>query len=135
MKVQFNCRLEELVAEWIATEAMLKSVELKRRISQADVIEMLVGQVDAAAVPERDWKPKKVSKLEQVVRQRAEGDLSARLVGRDDVDYSDVESGPSTHILDAVGVGLREPKGKISVAEWRAGRKPLMKPGEKKVKE
>ncbi len=52
MKVQFNCRLDEGVAEWIMTEAALKTVELKRRVSQGEVVEMLVGKVDKAAKSE-----------------------------------------------------------------------------------
>jgi len=41
-KVQFNCRLDEEIAKWIADESERQSAEGKK-FSQADVITLLVG--------------------------------------------------------------------------------------------
>jgi len=77
-KVQFNCRLDEEVAEWIATEAALKSAELGRKVSQADVIQLLVqpylgGRLEAV--------PVKTSKRESTVIERQRSDVFAQIVG------------------------------------------------------
>lgn len=43
-KVQFNCRLDEDVAEWIATESLLQSAARGNKFSQADVVSLLVNE-------------------------------------------------------------------------------------------
>lgn len=45
-------------------------------------------------------KPRKgrLTRLEREIQAREAADVTARLVERNDVDYSDLETGPSTHI-------------------------------------
>lgn len=54
----------------------------------------------ARALPTARKKP---NKREAAIQARAESDLTAREVGRENIDYSDVESSPTTHVatLDA----------------------------------
>lgn len=76
--------------------------------------------------------PKKASKQERAIRERAAGDLVAKAAEREDIDYSDVESTPTTHVATLDAVAPAGPIGKISVENWRANRKPLLKPKERK---
>lgn len=77
---------------------------------------------------------KKTNKREAVIQARAESDLTAREVGRENIDYSDVESSPTTHVatLDAVGPPSSSKDGKASMENWRAKRRPLTKPKDQK---
>lgn len=48
-------------------------------------------------------RPAKATKRQAAIQARAESDLTAQAVGREDLDYSDTESTPTTHVatLDA----------------------------------
>lgn len=66
---------------------------------------------------------------------RKASDPLASVVERDDIDYTkpdELPSGGSVAYLDATGPSVASGKGKVAMASWRAGRKPLLKPGEKK---
>jgi hypothetical protein len=78
---------------------------------------------------------KKLNKREAAIQARAENDLTAREVGRENIDYSDVESTPTTHVatLDAVSPPpSSQQQGKVSMENWRASRRPLTKPKDRK---
>lgn len=53
---------------------------------------------------------------------------------RPDVEYGSeaLPSGGSVASLDAVGISPKSERGKVSVESWRAGRKPLDKPKDRK---
>jgi hypothetical protein len=80
------------------------------------------------------FRTQKISKRALAAQERAAGDVTAKAVGRPEIDYSDTDSTPTTHIatLDAVGPAAAEGRGKVSVENWRAKRKPLLKPKERK---
>jgi hypothetical protein len=71
----------------------------------------------------RKVRQRRETRREQLARERAAADVTAQAVGRDDVDYSDTESTPTTNVasLDAVGVPLGGSRGKASVQTWRRG--------------
>jgi len=83
-------------------------------------------------------KSPKSSKREVVAAQKrkAEDPLST-VVDRNDIDYvnpDELPSGGSVASLDAVGPLASDGRGRASVENWRAGRKPLLKPSERKGK-
>lgn len=86
------------------------------------------------AEAEPNGTQRKLSRREREIQARAASDTMAQVVGRDDIDHSDVESSPTTSVahLDAVGPSLGSRQGKASIQNWRANRKPLLKPGERK---
>lgn len=108
-KVQFNCRLDPEVVRWIDEQAEAQTEKLGKRISQADVVTQLV-----AGQPFRT-KPTRVHKA--AVARRA-ADPLAQVLERDDFDYINPDELPSA--------------GSVGVTDWRAGRKPLLKPSEGK---
>lgn len=115
-KVQFNCRLDEEIAEWIATESALKTVELKRKFSQADVITLLVAGV--AFKDEKQSEPRKLSKKDRAVAELAASDITAQAIGgRPDVEYGSSETVPrGQHVtsLDATANAADSNIGKAS---------------------
>ena len=80
------------------------------------------------------FRTQKVSKRQQAAAERAASDITAKAVGRPEIDYSDTDSTPTTHVasLDAVGPALASARGKVSSENWRSKRKPLLKPKERK---
>jgi hypothetical protein len=132
MKIPRNYRISEEVDQLLKAEAARLSGEQGRKVSEADVIELAVIKW-CAAPADVTVKRENRREREQEVEARAKSDLTARLVGREEIDYSDVESTPMTHVatLDAVGPVVGG-MGKASIENWRAGRKPLLKPGDKK---
>lgn len=95
-KVQFNCRLESEVAQWIDDESKRRSVKGKK-FSQADVITMLVGSAVFTDDPETE-------QFADALRET-------------------VPNGASALIERVFSEGVKN---------WRASRKPLPKPGDKK---
>ena len=77
-------------------------------------------------------QPRKPNKRETAIRERAAGDVVAQAAERDDIDYSDVESTPTTHVATLDAVSPTGPVGKVSMENWRANRKPLLKPSARK---
>lgn len=72
---------------------------------------------------------KKLSKKEQAVRDRATGDIAAKLAERDNIDYSDVESTPTTNVVNLKEARRTAPPAN-TLTKWRASRRPLPKPNE-----
>ena len=77
----------------------------------------------------QDRSPRRTSKRQTAIQERAARDVIAQEAGRDNIDYSDVESTPTTHIatLDATGPPINSGKGKVSMENWRAKRQPIPK--------
>lgn len=77
--------------------------------------------------------PKKVNKRDAAIQARAEGDLTAQAVGREDLDYSDTESTPTTHVTKVrQQKTFEQAASRTSMADWRSNRKPLLKQKDKK---
>lgn len=126
-KVQFNCRLEEDVAQYIADEATRKGC------SQADLITVWANRSSVGMLSEP--APRKLSKKAQAVEARKASDPLAQNLGREDIDYTnpdELPSGGSVGVVDAVGPKLADGRGKVTMETWRANRKPLLKPGDRK---
>ncbi len=129
-KVQFNCRLEPEIVKWIDEQAEAQSEKQGKRVSQADIVTQLVlGQ---------PFKVKPTKEHKAAAERRAADPLAAALE-RDDIDYMKPDELPSAgsigaavgRYIDEANRDLNRPP-HMSVANWRAGRKPLLKPGEKK---
>lgn len=67
------------------------------------------------------------SKRARAIQERAEADLTARGVEREDIDYSDTESTPTTHITKMNPQKQEKPVPRSSMADWRSKRKPIPK--------
>lgn len=75
----------------------------------------------------------KPSKREAAVQERATGDVVAQRAGREDIDYSDVESAPTVNVANLRGTtGAMSAATKKTTENWRANRRPLLKPGDRK---
>lgn len=85
-----------------------------------------------AAQPKAVKAARKQTKAAMAIQARASSDVVAQAAGRDDIDYSDVESTPTTHVATLDAVSPTGPVGKISMENWRANRKPLLKPKDRK---
>lgn len=87
------------------------------------------SEIARNAVKAREEK-RKGNKKTQAIEARAASDLTARKAEREDIDYTDTESAPTTHVamLDATGPALSSGKGKISMENWRKKRQPIAKP-------
>jgi len=95
------------------------------------------GPLQSPATPAAaTTKPKKLNKQEKVIRERAASDVTAQAVARDDVDYSDVESTPSTHIASLRGsMAAASATTQKTVEKWREKRRKrgeLTKPKDRK---
>lgn len=79
---------------------------------------------------------KKTSKRDAVIQERAASDVTAQAVAREDVDYSDLDSTPTTHVASLDAVAPSTPgMGKASVETWREKRRKvgeLSKPKDRK---
>lgn len=115
------------------TKAEIGAIQNVTRESQGEIVDRAVALLAHGEVVE-PGSGKKESKKARVIRERAESDVIAAAVGRGDIDYSDVESAPTTYVasLDAVGPASGGGSGKVALENWRANRKPLLKPGDKK---
>lgn len=115
-----------------------RSVRLDREVWEALAISPLSANqllrlqlgLDDEAKPSRQ----RLKRIEREAAARAASDLTAKAVGRPEIDYSDTESTPTTHVasLDAVGPSVAENRGKASLEDWRSKRKPLPKPRDRK---
>lgn len=122
-RVHLNCMVTPATLEWLRAASL----------SQGEAVDFAV---DVAKMAEAQGRlmPARRSRREREVAARAASDLTAQAVGRPEIDYSDIESTPMTHVatLDAVGPRVDFGRGKASVENWRAGRKPILKPGDKR---
>lgn len=135
-KLPRNYRISREVDELLKSEAARLSEAHGQKVSEADVIELaMVKWCNGEDVVIETAPPaKRQSKRDQAIASRAASDLTAQEVGRDNIDYSDVDSTPTTHVatLDAVSPSPLTGRGKLTMENWRANRKPLTKPKEQK---
>lgn len=131
-KVQFNCRLEESVVEWITEEAEKQSAKLGKFVSQADVITMLIGSAVFVASASSQ---KKLSKKDRLIAELEASDPVG--AARDDVELGNFELPRGGSIgakirtdVQIMNRDLNRPP-EVSVADWRSGRKPLLRPKER----
>jgi hypothetical protein len=105
-KTQCNYRLDSATAKWIADEARRQSKRTGKRVSQADVVTMLVAGTAFEPEPIRipEAKPSKTA------NSREAWDLAAAR------EKPPIERGTVTH-LDAVS----ENRGKATVQTFRRG--------------
>jgi hypothetical protein len=119
LRVPFNCNLAP------ATKELITGIQNKTRESQGEVVDRAV----ALLVLGEEVQPrtaKKASKRDKAIQERAASDVVAQLAERENIDYSDVESTPTTNV--AMLTGTVKPQAKASLDKWRASRKPLLKP-------
>jgi hypothetical protein len=110
------------------TKEAITSIQNETRESQGEVVDRALS-VLAAITPEAESRPlKKQNKRDAAIQQRASTDVIASVVERDDIDYSDIDSTPTTHVATLDAIGTNGPQGKVSLENWRAKRKPLLKP-------
>lgn len=117
-KVQFNCRLDEEVAEWIATESALKTAETGRKFSQADVVSLLVNELQNERAVQVAAVLRPLSKKERIAADLAASDLTAQAAGRDNIEYGHHDATPKgQHVvsLDATAKPAGSNIGKASV--------------------
>ena len=69
---------------------------LKVNVLSANQLLRVALGLDKEAVPSR----RRLSRLEREAQVRAATDLTAQAVGRQDVDYRDLEAMPTTHIVE-----------------------------------
>lgn len=70
---------------------------------------------------------KKVNKRDAAIQVRAESDLTAQVMERKDVDYSDTESTPTTHVTKVRQQNAEASGARKGMDDWRANRKPILK--------
>jgi hypothetical protein len=115
-----------------STKESITGIQNETRESQGEVVDRAVALL---ALGEEVAPPvQKKSRREKLAEERAKSDVVAQVVGRPEIDYSDVDSTPTTNVasLDAVGPALADGRGKVALENWRANRKPIPKPGERK---
>lgn len=125
MRVPLNVWVQQ------GTKTAITGIQNETRESQGEVVDRAVALLalgEEVAPPSR-----KKNRRERAAEARAKSDVTALAVGRPEIDYSDIESTPTTHVasLDVVGPAVSDGRGKASLESWRAGRKQLLKPGEK----
>ncbi len=128
LRVPLNCLISP------GTKERLTGIQNETRESQGEIIDRALD-VLLAITPETEPKPaRKTNRRDREVQQRAASDVTAQRAGRKGIDYSDLDSTPTTSVatLDAVGPTVASRQGKASVEHWRAGRKPLPKRKERK---
>src|SRR6185369_8381610 len=76
----------------------------------------------------QDRSPKKPNKREAAIQERAASDVFANGAGRNDIDYSDLDSAPTVNVASLIGTAGRASSAtKKTVENWRANRKPIPK--------
>lgn len=94
---------------WIDEQAEAQTEKTGKRISQADIVTQLVLGQPFRVKPKREHR---------AAVERRNADPLAQALERDDIDYLKPDELPSA--------------GSVGVADWRANRKPLLRPSEKK---
>jgi len=122
-----------------ATKTTLKELAGKLGKSQGEVIDEAVEFYDAHSGGENrivTSRPvlRKLTKADEAAAARAAGDLLAQRAGRDDIDYSDVESTPTTHVANLTEAHPMPQRPTQTMEEWRAKRRPIPKPKDKPKK-
>lgn len=134
-KAQFNCRLDEDIAKWIAEESERQSEARGAKFSQADVVSLLVNEEQNAHEVAAVSPPPKLSKKARMIAELESIDPVG--AAREDVELGNFELPRGGSVSQGVSQGATGPnmsdgRGKASVETWRAGRKPIPKPGGKK---
>ena len=100
-----------------------------------EVVAAIEEKREAGVTPDRFlwsliFQAKKPTRRDRLVAERAASDVVAQAVGRKDIDYSDIESTPTTHVghLDAVGPSQGSRVGKASTQTFR---RPMREKGSK----
>lgn len=102
--------------------------------SYRDVIAFLLAPVGVAPVgqntPTAPTGGKKLSKAARAKQELAASDLTAQAVGRDDIEYgTDTELPQGEHVTRITKPAVPA-TGRL--AAWRSGRRPLLKPKDRK---
>lgn len=124
LRVPLNCFIAP------ATKEAITGLQNKTRESQGEVVDRAVALLTEGEILPLP-KAKKANKREKAIQERAASDRTAQSVERKDIDYSDVESTPITHVSTLDATSPTGGVGKISLEHWRATRKPLLKPKDK----
>lgn len=121
LRVSLNCLVRP------KTKEFLTGIQNLTRESQGAIIDRIVAaEHESVSTSPRARKP---SRREVEAAKRARADAAAQAVERDDIDYSDVESTPGVSVaglrgsMEAASTATRE-----ALDQWRASRKPLLKP-------
>ena len=123
LRVPFNCFIAP------PTKEAITGLQNKTRESQGEIVDRAVALLTEGKVLPIS-RAKKPNKRETAIQERAAGDRTAQEAERQDIDYSDVESTPTTHVsqIDNTRIPLI---GRVALDDWRAKRKPLLKPKDK----
>ena len=125
LRVPLNCFIAP------PTKEAITGLQNKTRESQGEIVDRAVALLTEGEVLPIS-RAKKPNNREKAIQERAAGDRTAQQVERNDIDYSDVDSTPTTHIATLDATAPVGGVGKISLETWRAKRKPLLKPKERK---
>lgn len=123
LRVPFNCNLAP------TTKELITGIQNTTKESQGEIVDRAVALL-ALGEEVAPGSRKKPSRKEMAIQEREATDATAKAVEREDIDYSDLDSTPTTHVatLNAFGPPTSGPVGKVSIEKWRAHRKPLLKP-------
>lgn len=124
LRVPFACTIAP------ATKELITGIQNETKESQGEVVDRAVALL-ALGEEVKPRAAKKQNRREKAIAERAAGDVIAQRVGREDIDYSDVESTPTVNVANLRGTAeaVSEATSK-AVEKWRANRKPLLKPKE-----
>lgn len=122
LRVPLNCFISP------TTKEAITALQNTSKESQGEIVDRAIALLTVGE--ELPVRPRKLTKGEALVNERASGDLTAQAAERQDIDYRDVESAPTTHITtlkaNVISPGTR------SLQRWREGRKPIVKPKDRK---
>lgn len=118
----FNCNLAP------ATKELITGIQNETKESQGEVVDRAVALL-ALGEEVKPRATKKQNRREKAIAERAADDVIAQRAEREDIDYSDVDSTPTTNVAD-LGRARVPLIGKVALDEWRRNRKPLLKPKE-----
>jgi len=117
LRVPLNCTITP------ETKELVTSVQNRTNESQGEIIDRAVALLaNGEQLVVRHRKP---SKAERIAEARAKSDLTGQTMEREDVDYSDVESEPYTHVVEDAKERERY---NAQMRQWRESRRPLLKP-------
>lgn len=122
LRLSFKCKLAP------STQELITGIQNETKESQGEIIDRAIAML-ALGEEVNPKVRKQPTKREAAIADRAASDVVAQAVERTDIDYSDVDSTPTTHVARMA----RNPKGECQISErklsdWRASRRPLLKP-------
>lgn len=95
IRVPLNC----LIAP--DTKTAITGLQNTTRESQGEIVDRAVALLVLGE--EVEPKVRKKSRRDREIEARAASDVTAQVVGRPEIDYSDTESAPSTHVANLSG--------------------------------